>query len=283
MDDDVVIESENSAWDALRDRFESAAQQGGFIDLTDESSSTGQTLSASEATESFNELPVPVAAQTMVGASTPVAMDLTNSTETPDALKPIKDAIHDVLDKLKAAREQLLGAMRTGEEVLAKEIKAINRSVTVLQKKVNSFAEELQGAPRLMHQIEELNKVVMKANILIQQYNKQNNDEDSAAPHMNFQDNLSWEGNSSIRRESRSERYKCRNSGAVAVAGVGRSMRNSGGGAGAGVGARTKRGKVAKTDLVELAEHEFLWEGDDTSEEEDFTAPAKKQKRKRGS
>lgn len=114
-DDDVQIESENSAWDALRDRFESAAQDGSFIDLTDELSTAGRALSASDATESFNQLPVPVAAHTLVGAPASATVDLRGGAETPHALKPVKYAIHNVLEKLKTAREQLLDAMmRTG-------------------------------------------------------------------------------------------------------------------------------------------------------------------------
>ena len=136
LEEDVRIESENSAWDVLRERFEFAASAGRYIDLSNQSdenqhvserdtdgafkikqgegsrsgagsgSGSGNLLSASDATEEFNRLPIP--SNTIVRAETP---------HLRPELCAIKTVIQNVLSKLKAARDELISAMATGSQI----------------------------------------------------------------------------------------------------------------------------------------------------------------------
>jgi hypothetical protein len=120
----------------LRERFEFAASAGRYIDLSNQSeenqhvskrdtdgafkvkqgeesrlgvvSGSGNLLSASDATEEFNRLPIPVLPNTIARAETP---------HLRPELCAIKTAIQNVLLKLKAARDELIGAMATGSQV----------------------------------------------------------------------------------------------------------------------------------------------------------------------
>jgi len=168
---DVEIERENSAWDALGERFEDAASKGRYIDLTD-AQEGGTQLSPSRAQSDFSSKPAPVDPSSIVQQQHPLFPMNENS-----ALAPLWNYISNIIGYLRTARESLMRAANGGggsdAETMIPSLHEINRSMYKIQTFVNKHSPLVADSPRAQQRVEELNLLVYKANVFIQKINSQ--------------------------------------------------------------------------------------------------------------
>ena len=172
MTEDVSLEDERSAWDALEARFASAAGHGRFVDLSrDDDRATA--LTAADAAAAFaqgaGKSPGPNPAAIV---PTPADAAAAAAAAAPPAAVPValERAIAHTLVALRAIRERLARDSERGEaeEVGPREIKALNRATAALSRQLEAWEpEDARAWDRAVEQIEKLNLLVLKANHLI--------------------------------------------------------------------------------------------------------------------
>ena len=190
-DEDVEISKENSAWDALEERFEQAAANGLYLDLTqdddDDVEGGAKPLSAETARQDFSKASFPQDPSTMVHDSTTLpsaAAALTTTTTTrkdeePEELQELWMLISDTIRALEAARGDLQRACSGGQDRLRKDmlkrnhdhVAHINKRVKRIQSFVKKYPTVTTDSARAVRRIEELNLLVHKANIFINKFN----------------------------------------------------------------------------------------------------------------
>ena len=170
-DDDVVLERENSAWDLLGERFQKAATDGRYVDLSEEKD--GGQLDASDAAKSFAGLKKPVDPSTIVHHSESTSNNNNNNHTVDDPLlAELGSLVTDLVTKLKATREKLLNPTSNPRPAaLREQIKQINQLSKRLQKFVNKNSEAVMNSDVAVRRVEAMNLLVCKANILITNYN----------------------------------------------------------------------------------------------------------------
>jgi hypothetical protein len=171
------LEAENTAWDCLRESFETAASQGRYVDLSDEGSNA--SLSVDAARDEFASLPVPRDPSSMVasssGSSSSSARDNATAAVS-DELLPLARAIARTLVRLGKTREGMVSALGQGEELSSSFLTSVNREVAAVQRQVDKHADSLVSCAKMMANVTDLNRVVYKANILVNEYNSQYED-----------------------------------------------------------------------------------------------------------
>ena len=170
-DDDVVLERENSAWDLLGERFQKAATDGRYVDLSEEKD--GGQLDASDAAKSFAGLKKPVDPSTIVHHSESTSNNNNNNHTVDDPLlAELGSLVTNLVTKLKATREKLLNPTSNPRpNALRGQIKQINQLSKRLQKFVNRNSEAVMNSDVAVRRVEAMNLLVCKANILITNYN----------------------------------------------------------------------------------------------------------------
>ena len=166
---DVEIERENSAWDALGERFEDAASNGRYIDLTTETH--GKMLDASRAQADFSVKQAPI------DPSTIVQQQQYLPTNEDPALAPLWEYVSDTLDSLRSARESLCSAANRGKHAdsMRLALAGINRNMRRIQRFVNAHSDIVADSCIATKRIEELNLLVHKANVFIEKINQKGN------------------------------------------------------------------------------------------------------------
>ena len=168
-DDDVVLERENSAWDLLGERFQKAATDGRYVDLSEEKD--GGQLDASDAAKSFAGLKKPVDPSTIVHHSESTSNNNNHTVDDP-LLAELGSLVTNLVTKLKATREKLLNPTSNPRpKALRGQIKQINQLSKRLQKFVNRNSEAVMNSDVAVRRVEAMNLLVCKANILITNYN----------------------------------------------------------------------------------------------------------------
>ena len=178
---DIEIERENSAWDALGERFQDAASNGRYLDLTNDydveepTHHTQQQLSANQARQDFQAVAAPVYPSTTVQYAQSQDRN-TNSCPNPQ-LQELWDLITGTIDALKETREKLsnpdFSSKLEAENSIRSSINGINRSVSDMGRYVKRHGDLVLSYSVAVRRIEELNLLVHKANIFINQFNKQ--------------------------------------------------------------------------------------------------------------
>jgi hypothetical protein len=172
-DPDVQIEREDSAWDALGARFENAASEGRYIDLTDEAED--RKLSPSQATADFAAMEVPIDPSTIVQ---PESLPRQHQNED-KKLTPLWSQITEAVRALKEVRTELcrmldndgtLFVVSFGHAVSM--LQKINKRMKKIQNFCNDHAELVTNSAQATRRVEELNKLVHKANIIGAQCNR---------------------------------------------------------------------------------------------------------------
>jgi len=168
-DDDVVLEKENSAWDVMGERFQQAAAEGRYLDL----SFTGQQaekqkLGVSDAAAAFAALPKPVDPTTIVQPSLVTNKKQLHHEDDP-LLAELGTLVNELVTKLKATRERLLGTHATTN--LFQDVTEINHLTGLLQHFVDENSDAVMNSAVAIRRIETMNLLVCKANTLITAYN----------------------------------------------------------------------------------------------------------------
>ena len=176
-DTDVTIERENSAWDALGERFQAAAAKGRYLDLTadDDGSDSSRKLSVETAKQDFAAAPAVVNPSTIVQPAVTAPMTTATSTgETDDStLEQLWSLIACTIEALQEARRSLQTKYMTVSLTcdLHSRLKRINDSVDQIQEYVMSHEDEVCDSSLAMRRLEELNLLVHKANVFVTQFN----------------------------------------------------------------------------------------------------------------
>lgn len=167
---DVELQREDGVWDILARRFADAAARGDFVDLTDERSE-GKPLfiSLEKAKEAYPR------SQFEFSSSTPRA----SAADCEPWKTPILKAIKEALLRLITVRTQLSKRLDATQPITARIAREISRGVlglnrylrTRVQSAVNKQADRVVEDDELLAQLEILNTIVHKANILIKEYN----------------------------------------------------------------------------------------------------------------
>lgn len=176
----VEILRENSAWDALGERFQMAASDGRYIDLTEhEPRQRGTAAAAAE----FQALEAPVDPSTMVPASAAALEKKENSREKndPPALTLLWDLINSAVETLKNVRLILVEEIeRLGKNSLQgisfkrdtrKTVHMIDQRMLKIQKHVKKHQRLIMDSDAAVERVQNLNLLVQKANVLIAQVN----------------------------------------------------------------------------------------------------------------
>jgi hypothetical protein len=170
---DVQLERESSAWDTLGERFFCAASDGRFIYLSNDNTIT--TLSVSLAHEEFAAKPAPIDPSTIVQPNQATASQ--QETANDSRLEPLWLYITNVIDQIQHARRLIIRAMdrKYGDEEdsIRHSLHDINNGhMRRIQTFVSQNGKLVTESPVAQHLIHELNQLVHKANIFIQQFNK---------------------------------------------------------------------------------------------------------------
>ena len=184
-DDEVLLEREDSAWDALKQRFVQAAARGAYIDVE-----SGDVLSSRDAEISAAS---EAAISSAINSAIPAAMTGSERPIAPIPFAPIPSAVHAIATELRAAREQLvalrntlvtnfaslarLGKRETQSALSALkltlvQVKGVNARISTVQTLVNDNLTLVRADAALLRQIKILNMVATKANILIHDVNR---------------------------------------------------------------------------------------------------------------
>lgn len=176
--DDIQVEREDSAWDALGERFKDAADAGRCIDLTGDSGEGAKTVSRDEAASDFASLPTPVNPSTIVHDA--LAPSSRPEDENPE-LQPLWNILKQVIEALQKAREKVSQALEArngwGSAKSARRgrlrsiICDINRKMSVIQQFCNDHPDAVVNSNKAVEKVESMNRLVAKANVFIDNFN----------------------------------------------------------------------------------------------------------------
>lgn len=165
-DDDVILERENSAWDALEERFKRNAAEGNYIDLTVEG---GRKISETKAAETFEAIRQSgEASSTVNNAAVAAAVAAVEpSSDNNAVLNQLGNLIQKTVKDLQNVRGNLMTTMQENKGPRASAqlrnfLASIGRTTHQIQRFVN-------------RNIEKMNLLVMKANTLITAINQKGN------------------------------------------------------------------------------------------------------------
>jgi len=165
----VLIEAENSAWDCLGDRFAEAAAAGRAFDLT----GNGRLVTEDEARHDFSALPKLAAPGSIVA---PEPTTATRETRGDDPLSEVRRRASEVVSKLTRVRESLVDAIesahpQTQHASLHCFLQGINGAVKRLSECVAKNEAALDSDDCIRSDLENLNGLVLKSNILVSRFN----------------------------------------------------------------------------------------------------------------
>mmetsp|Transcript_40254 Transcript_40254/g.83844 ORF Transcript_40254/g.83844 Transcript_40254/m.83844 type:complete len:338 (-) Transcript_40254:89-1102(-) len=183
-DPDVEIERENSAWDALGERFQEAASRGRYIDLTEQAENKSRrdgprVVSAENARREFARLEAPVDPSTVVAPATAVSTESAGRTNVREAenpvLQPLWDLIAETIFKLQSAREILAPLAHNQHDQRIQNVhgflEGVNLNMAYIQEFVEWHSDPVANSTAACRRIQDLNLLVHKANIFINQIN----------------------------------------------------------------------------------------------------------------
>eukprot|EP00938_MAST-03A_sp_MAST-3A-sp1_P004891 g4891.t1 len=159
-EEDLAIVKEHSEWDLLRERFENAARSGNVIDLTNDSD---EGVVVEEATLAESD---PVTdPSTIVGEGAETTIHW-----TPDENR-VRTAMGEVMAKILSLRELLVRSFEDSRVTInVHSVDDINAKVRDLNRTIRSIGGEFRDA--LRKSIQNLGRLVHKANLLITDYNR---------------------------------------------------------------------------------------------------------------
>lgn len=186
----MEIERENSAWDALGERFETAARKGCYLDLTGEGEATELTAQDASAVwekdqdpeallksqaASSNSTQPKAAAQEVIEVmdsddeAEAAAAPQTASRPSVDPLHELWDLMRNALTSLSLARTQLKGM----DPRCSETVRTVDRLITQqIQQFIDANATLVLKSQAAIQRIQNINSVVFKANILINDFKK---------------------------------------------------------------------------------------------------------------
>ena len=187
-DDDleVVLEREDSAWDALKQRFVQAAARGAYIDVE-----SGDVLSSRDAEISAaSEATAGAVPAVMTGSDRPISPLPFGSREDASPAGAIAAELRAARALLVALRNTLVtnfeqlsrlgkgrggAALRVSAATTLKltlvQVTGVNARIRAVQTLVNANLPLVRADAALLRQIEILNQIATKANILIHDIN----------------------------------------------------------------------------------------------------------------
>ena len=173
----VEILRENSAWDALGERFQRAASDGRYIDLTEHEPRQRGTA---QAAADFEALEAPVDPSTLVAAAAP--LETKENSADPPALTLLGDLINSAVEALKHVRLILVGEIeRLGDKNqhqggykkdTKRTVYLIDQRMLNIQKHVGKHQAVIMGSHVAVERVQNLNLLVQKANVLIAHVNE---------------------------------------------------------------------------------------------------------------
>ena len=164
-EEDLAIVREHSEWDLLRERFENAARAGNVIDLTNDSD---EGVAVVEATLAESD--------PLTAPSTIVGEDAETTIQWTPAENRVRAAMGEVMAKILSLRELLVRSFEDSRVTInVHSVDDINAKVRDLNRTIRSIGGEFRDV--LRKSIENLGRLVHKANLLITDYNRSREEE----------------------------------------------------------------------------------------------------------